>query len=890
VRIEHIRIDAFGGLAGLDTGPEPLEPLVVVLGPNEAGKSTLFSFLTTALYGFQPASRDRNPHVPWGSDEARGGIRIRLGEGGCAEVERRLRSAPSGTLTVQGRAREIRNQPVPWVEHVPRAVFRQVFAVTLAELAGLDGETWASIQDRVLGSMGAADLRPARSVAEALEKEAGEIWRPSRRGNQRLREVQDEVRELRTRRAAALERDRKIRAMAEEREDARARLHDMRAERERDRVAVEHTQELLPLKRRLDRVEALRGEGGPRDELTSLPADPRGRVSDLESELHRLRGRLASIDQELTGTEAVLARFDDEARTLLANRDRIARFVTQAAAVAPDRLQVSDLERVVVELELEVGTAADQLLSRACVGETTDAVAGVSIDLLRDRVARLGAVKEGDSGDHREPGMEAGASAVRRWLPSGGLSGAGLALIGWGVSGGPAAATTAGAALLAAGVTVGLVLLVSRKATGTPSSLHEREERSRETLESEISELLKGVPIRDEYLAPPGNALVTGLMRLQGLIRESRERSSTLGVASERVERSDTDAVELAAALGRSGAPEAQDLSLELEREVRNAERVQDAAESEGRERDRLSRERDTLAGELAAAESHLSTLRERLARLDAGADGLEVAERRMKAHARADQVEDELDRTYPDLAHLKSRIRASEDRGESWTADEEDLADRRARIEEMGTLIEELVANAEALDRDAAHLREMETVDAVDSEIESLRETERRLTTERDRKWILAQLVREADRRFREEHQPDLVRRASSYLEQVTGGRYDRLLVDETGDRDLFHLVGPGIPEPIPLAKPISTGTLEQAYLSLRLAIVDHLDQGNERLPLFIDEALVNWDDERRYRGLEVLASLSSTRQIFAFTCHPEMAGHLESRGARLLRLGLDA
>ena len=85
---------------------------------------------------------------------------------------------------------------------------------------------------------------------------------------------------------------------------------------------------------------------------------------------------------------------------------------------------------------------------------------------------------------------------------------------------------------------------------------------------------------------------------------------------------------------------------------------------------------------------------------------------------------------------------------------------------------IEELIARAEALDRDAAHLREMETTDVVDSEIASLQEVEARLVVERDRKWVLAQLVREADRRFREEHQPDLLRRASTFLEHLTGGR----------------------------------------------------------------------------------------------------------------------
>jgi uncharacterized protein YhaN len=257
-----------------------------------------------------------------------------------------------------------------------------------------------------------------------------------------------------------------------------------------------------------------------------------------------------------------------------------------------------------------------------------------------------------------------------------------------------------------------------------------------------------------------------------------------------------------------------------------------------------------------------------------------------MGAHRRADRIEEELERTHPDLAEVEARIREGQQDDSSWVLDEVDLAERKARIEELDERIEELIAQSKELERDAEHLREQETVDAVDGAIATLAETESDLIRQRDRNWVLAQLVREADRRFREEHQPDLLRRASAYLGRLTAGRYSRLIVDEHGDGDLFQLVGPGLPAPVPLARPISTGTVEQAYLSLRLAIVDHLDQGQERLPLFIDEAFVNWDARRRDRGLEVLAEVSESRQVFAFTCHPEMAARLRALGACVLHL----
>jgi uncharacterized protein YhaN len=47
-----------------------------------------------------------------------------------------------------------------------------------------------------------------------------------------------------------------------------------------------------------------------------------------------------------------------------------------------------------------------------------------------------------------------------------------------------------------------------------------------------------------------------------------------------------------------------------------------------------------------------------------------------------------------------------------------------------------------------------------------------------------------------------------------------------------------------------------------------------------------VNWDEGRRRRGLEVLSELADSRQIFAFTCHPEMASQLEALGARVLTI----
>lgn len=926
MKIEHIRVHGFGRLTDFDTGPKTLGRLVVVLGPNEAGKSTLFSFLTTALYGFSPASRELSPYVPWGADEAGGEVVIRLRDGSCASVFRRLRSSPSGTLSVGEATQELRNRPVRWVEHVPRTVFRQVFAITLAELAGLDEDTWGSIQDRVLGSMGASDLRSARAVADELEKEAGEIWRPNRRGNQRLRDLQSRTRALRSRRSEAVERDREIRGLVEERENVHLQLQDARADRHRDKLAVDRVQELIPVKRQLQRIEELKEEAGDEIELQGLPGDLVEHRRRLAERCRRLAGDVDELDAELAGPRAALERYDEASRKLLEHEVAISSFLSRAEHAKADQERVGVLEADLREWTAGLSSALRQLTtSDAATGEAEPAggeeghgiqadhlpdlaaVSAVSVDLLRDRVQRLTRVREEEV---RERAAADGRSeaAGRHGFPRGQpwsapgrpgsmtpvltLVGLGAGLLIWGLLGGPMLATAGGAACLAVGVTLAL----TRRPRPTPAAVPPSRSRSEE-LREEVAAMLTGVPVRREFLEPPGDALVSQLERVQELIRARRQargevelcRKRLAGLQSAMQELVRELGDELSASLDGVTANDPFQTAAAVGGALEDAETRRGDAQAARREADRLGRSREATASELREAEEELAALDARIADVTGhpAERGVHILQSRLEAMARARRLEEELEHAYPDLADRMARIRSAEEEGATWTVDEEDLARRKRRIEELDETIEALAARGEALERDALHLREQETVDAVDSAVESLREEEDQLKRERDRKWLLAKLVREADRRFREEHQPDLLRRASEYLERLTGGRYDRLMVDEESDGDLFQLMGPQLPTPVPLARPISTGTLEQAYLGLRLAIVDHLDQSEERLPLFMDEAFVNWDDRRREKGLEVLSEVSRSRQVFAFTCHPEMAEDLARRGACVLRLG---
>jgi uncharacterized protein YhaN len=869
LRIDRIRVDGFGRLAGLDTGVDPLPGLVVVLGPNEAGKSTLFAFLTTIFYGFQPATRETNPHTPWGSSEAAGRVRLRLGDGLPAEVERKLRSQPTARLAVGGTARELRNQALPWVEHVPRAVFRQVFAITLRELAGLDTETWARIQDKVVGSMGATDIRSPRSVAEALEAEAGEIWRPNRRGNQRLRDLQAEMRALRLRRTAAHDRDTRLRALAREREAVDERSGLVRAERHALRAEIERAQTLLPLERQLTRIAALRAEGGRRDLLDGLPEEPVERLASLEAERTTACARLGALDAELADLQTIVSAYDEDARRVLDRRADVVHWVARSAACDGDRAVARESASAIASVEARLDAASEPLLDPGW-REQQDRIPRVPIAVLEDRRATAAAHAVETRGPRSRTALVLFAIA-------------GVTLLLWGVWDDHTVATALGAAVatvaLAAGVAQG-------RARAAPSPVPRAED----------DPLLSGLrlhPARRGELTP---AVLAELARVQALLAERAGHASASAAARARHEQVDAAVVALARDLGRDAAADSEATCAALDADLREAERRREAADTAVRESRRILRERQEIAAKLSRLADPIGLLEAAGARFaaDDARGGLEIARARLAAHQRADRLEEEVERAYPDRAELEARIRATAAKGSAPGGTDQPSAESsrlessrlKARLEELEQESERLLRRSEAIDVEARQLREAETVDAVDGELATLREREERLARERDRKYVIACILREADRRFREEHQPDLLRRAGSYLARLTAGRYDRMVVDEADGSHPFRLVGPGLPAPVTLAAPVSTGTLEQAYLALRLAIVDHLDQGGERLPLFVDEVFVNWDAQRRTRGIEVLAGLSSTRQIFVFTCHPDVAAELVDRGGRLIAL----
>ena len=81
-----------------------------------------------------------------------------------------------------------------------------------------------------------------------------------------------------------------------------------------------------------------------------------------------------------------------------------------------------------------------------------------------------------------------------------------------------------------------------------------------------------------------------------------------------------------------------------------------------------------------------------------------------------------------------------------------------------------------------------------------------------------------------------------------------------------------------------LSRGTREQLYLALRFGLIREFGEHAERLPVVVDEALVNFDPERAHLAAESFAQLAETNQVLIFTCHPTTVDLFSAVGAQVV------
>ncbi|NLJ76772.1 MAG: AAA family ATPase [Peptococcaceae bacterium] len=128
--------------------------------------------------------------------------------------------------------------------------------------------------------------------------------------------------------------------------------------------------------------------------------------------------------------------------------------------------------------------------------------------------------------------------------------------------------------------------------------------------------------------------------------------------------------------------------------------------------------------------------------------------------------------------------------------------------------------------------------------------------------------VLRRSIERYREENQSPVIRAAGELFALLTGSAFVDLKVD-FDQRDNPVLLGLRSTGEEVTVEAMSDGTLDQLFLSLRLASLGRYLAKNEPLPFILDDLLVNFDDVRAAETMKVLGEFARKTQVLFFTHH---------------------
>lgn len=106
----------------------------------------------------------------------------------------------------------------------------------------------------------------------------------------------------------------------------------------------------------------------------------------------------------------------------------------------------------------------------------------------------------------------------------------------------------------------------------------------------------------------------------------------------------------------------------------------------------------------------------------------------------------------------------------------------------------------------------------------------------------------------------------ASDLISGITGGIYDSMSVDE--NLNVFMNTRTRL---VPVEQ-VSSGTMDQIYLALRLAAAKLIQPEGDYMPLIFDDSFVLYDEDRLHTALKWLKK-AYPGQIIIFTCHQREA-----------------
>ncbi|MGL5086148.1 MAG: ATP-binding protein, partial [Clostridium sp.] len=165
-------------------------------------------------------------------------------------------------------------------------------------------------------------------------------------------------------------------------------------------------------------------------------------------------------------------------------------------------------------------------------------------------------------------------------------------------------------------------------------------------------------------------------------------------------------------------------------------------------------------------------------------------------------------------------------------------------------------------------------TIPEIEEEIESIAEVIRKDEMKLKATKLAIEKLQEAFREVRGNFGPVLNEKVLDNFKRLTNNKYEDVMVSDSYEIKVKNK------NTILASELLSNGANDQLYLSLRLAFISMLYKDCE-VPIILDDAFVQYDDERVGHVLEVLTE-NSFGQLIIFTCQNREAQILDKKNIK--------
>lgn len=843
--INKLKYKVYGKLT--DVTIELEKGMNLLYGKNEAGKSTIFDSIGSLIYGFNPVSREKHPYVHWEKNEINFSAEIEEKKE-LFSVERSLRSVPKCVLTDlnERKSQIFRNEPLPFVNTVSVSLFNSLFYLNAEDLNHISNESWESIQSKLIFNFGSDYLKKTSDVIQKLEEEINSLWRNDKKGNPLINSLIQELRGLKLEKADAEKRQLKHSQLIQQMTQSSLSLHELEQERQQHLNTLRSLRDVLPIIELERKIVQLKQEIKHADVFEKLNPNLLKQLDQLNLDFDQMNNQIQLLEDSRQQFLSQIIPLSDNDRHMVA-------FMNESESVQSrlNELNVIESHEQLKMDEFLKGKEKSDHLYKMMFGVELNEVNKtdlLSLDVMQvsTQIQKHIEKSQKDSNQtHQQKNRSklylsiAVATAVACMiLLLGAFTSRNVLLF----------VLSAGSAIISAWSSVQLAHI--KKVIRILENAHREEQETIKTILTQNSIILPDYVLEDDKLR-----FFTKLEQLILSVLEDQTRHEQWVSLAEKRKNLES---KLACFLETHGFDVSLGIKLKLQfllsqgasllEQSRENDRIQDKVfDLEGQ----IEKLRESIRENL----SQVQTLKEALTHFGSGdfVAGRQAFEQNLSIMQKLDVYEEE----YRQLKLEKLFVEMPE------VTDPYIL---EVKISDLELSINDLKERILNMRQEVNSLNEMKSVEAFEDEILYVEEQMDKATHKRNTLLLLKEIISYSDEQFRLKNQPNIIHRVSDYMNVMTEGKYQEVILSQTEQQ--YELLFKIDSETVPASRAFSKGTLQQLFFAYRLAVIEEVDP-NGQMPLLLDETFIHWDNDRFKETLSILKEVSEKRQILFFTCH---------------------